>query len=115
MKISNEAIFSAVSLGASANSAAIDSSFVLSVSIQAVVSSSAGSPVGTLKLQGSNDQPQTGGPSNWSDIASATVSVNDDGTYLIGKTDICHQYIRAVYTRTSGTGSMTARLKSIGV
>src|SRR5579872_4422788 len=86
------------------NSDAIPTQNVLSVSAQAVATG--GSVAGTAKLQASNDNVTTGSgavPTNWTDIASATVSVSAAGTFLIPKTEICYQWIRVVYTN-SGTG-----------
>jgi hypothetical protein len=97
----------------SANGSAIVSGYLLQLSAQAVVTGS--SPVGTLKVQCSNDSPGiVGGPVNWSDISGATVSVTGTGSFLIPKIDICYQWIRLVWTKTSGTGAVTVRLQAIG-
>jgi hypothetical protein len=47
-------------------------------------------------------------PTNWVDLASATVTVASGATSIIPKTDMCYQYMRLVWTRTGGTGSFTA-------
>jgi hypothetical protein len=98
-------------------SSAIDSQNLLSFSAQAVVTGS--SPVGVVKLQASNDFPVAGDlspftPTNWSDVANVTVAVTDAGVFLIPKTEICYQWVRFVYTKTSGTGAVTVNFKAIG-
>jgi len=72
--------------------------------------------VGALKLQASNDNPSNPNQSpasNWSDIPSATVSVSAAGVFLIPKTDLCYRWIRAVYTHTSGTGTVTVNIEAL--
>lgn len=84
--------------------------FYCSVQIACVGAGSAG----TMKIQASNDDPVNGAaPTNWSDIPSATVTVNAAGAFLIPKTDLCYQWIRVVYTN-SGTGTISAILKALG-
>ena len=97
---------------ASITSAAIPTANVLMCSAQ-ITTTGAGN--GTLKIQASNDgpQPANAGPSNWSDIPSASVSVSGAGSFLIPKTDLCYEYIRIVYTNL-GTGTISVVYKSIG-
>lgn len=97
--------------GADYNSAAIDSSYLMSVSAQAILSGVT-APAGTVKLQFSNDSAN---PSNWSDIPSATVSTNSNAVFAIAKTDLAYRWIRAVYLHsTSSTGTVTVNLNAIG-
>lgn len=97
------------------NGTAIDTGQMLYMSAQ-VVTTAASSPVFTVKLQASNDVCITGNaptpfvPSNWTDIASATVSVSAAGVMLIPKTDICYRWVRAVVTFTSGTGTVAVNV-----
>lgn len=115
MRPSNEILVSAGVLDATFNGLTyIPLRNVLSISVQLVVTGG-GTPVGTFKLQYSNDQPVTGSPTNWSDIANATAAITDDGVFSIGKTDVCFEWMRLVWTRTSGVGFVTARVKSLGV
>lgn len=102
------------------NSAAIDCSDVLQISVQAV---STGTPTATVKIQASNDTPigkpgQNGVPwvpTNWTDVPSATVSLSAAGSKLIPKTDLCYQFIRIVFTSSSGdTGTTAVNIKTIG-
>lgn len=119
MRQLNDTILNNVSLAASANSSALDCTNQVSISMQAVVTGS--SPNGTLKLQASNDPNQgtliTGSPSvptHWTDIPNSSVSVAGVGTYLMPKIDISYQWVRAVYTRSSGSGNITAIVKTLG-
>lgn len=110
-------VFSSVDASVDHNGSAIVSSYLLFSSMQAVVT---GTSTGTLKLQYSNDIvnpiiPNGAAPSNWSDIPSATVAIAGAGVYSIPKTDLCYQFIRAVFTHTNAaSGTLSANLKSIG-
>lgn len=92
------------------NSSAIDCSYHLSSSVH-VVATGAGSPTGAVKVQVSNDKSN---PTNWVDLATVTVSTTTAGNYLIPKFELAYQWIRVVYTKTSGTGNITAIYKSCG-
>lgn len=98
---------------ASSTSNPIPAANILYVSAQVVAT---GAPVGVLKFQASNDlsSPLGVAPTNWTDIASQTVSVGAAGTFLIPTFNACYQYLRVVYTKTSGTGSISCNVKTIG-
>lgn len=100
-----QTLSSAVSLAASVNSNAGNVSQVLGYSIQAIISGGT-SPTGTLKLQYSNDG------TNWDDISGATWSVTDNGNRMFNQSGVYYNYVRAVYTRTSGTGNLSLVLVS---
>lgn len=98
---------------ATVNGTAIPAQDLLYVSAQAV---STGGAAGTLKFQASNDNPVSGSgqvPTNWSDIASASVAVSGAGSFLIPSLSLCYQWIRVVYTNT-GTGTIACMVKIIG-
>jgi len=100
--------------GANVSSSAVFAANLLYCSAQITAT---GTEVGSLKLQASNDNLDavpSSTPTNWSDIPSATVAVSSAGAYLIPSTQICYQYVRLVYTHTSGSGNITAVFKSIG-
>lgn len=59
-----------------------------------------GAPVGSLKLQVSNDQV------SWCDLPSPT-AISAAGCAMFNVSDTMYLFIRAVYTKTSGTGSLT--------
>ena len=102
---------------ASSASPPIDANQLLYVSVQIVAS---GAPVGVAKLQCSNDfstdkiNSTQQVVTNWSDIPSATVAVSAAGVFLVPKTDLCYRWIRVVYTKTSGTGAITANVNALG-
>lgn len=113
---------SATSLGASANLSAVHIGHVANFAIQLVWT---GSPVGTFKLQASCDEGApsanttavvTSGVSNWTDIADSSVSVFAAGDIMWNVENCGYNFVRVVWARTSGTGSLTvARLNSKGV
>jgi hypothetical protein len=84
--------------------------------ISCAVLGAGGATVGVLKLQASNDPVGLLNvqPTNWVDIPSATVNVTAAGYFLIPVTDISYAWVRAFYTRTSGTGTITAQIHAIG-
>lgn len=114
MRYTNDLAFSAVAVESTdvINSDWIDASSMFQVSVQVVTAGS--NPTGALKLQFSDDNPTHGDPSNASDVTSATVSTTTNGVYAIQKTEICAMWVRLVYTNSSGSGTVTARLKSNG-
>lgn len=108
MITSNEKILSAQSLTASFETTPVNLSEAIGYSFQAVFS---GTPNGAFKLQASNDD--NGSPTNWSDIASSSVTVSAAGSAMWNNDGAHYQWVRIVYTFTSGTGScdITACLK----
>jgi hypothetical protein len=102
---------------ATTNGPAIDANQLISMSVQAIKAADA---EGTVKLQASNDEgPPSGAgapPSNWTDIASATVTLTaSPGTFLIPKTDLCYRWVRVVYTRTGGGGALTVKTMALSL
>lgn len=78
-------------------------------------------PTGTFKLQASCDagtDAQTGpsgfGVTNWTDVASSSNAITASGDFMWNLTDMGYRWVRVVYTRTSGTGTLliTANAKS---
>lgn len=116
MRFLNENVFNGAVVYSNQVSSAIDSSYIINASVQGVFSSTAG---GTLKLQGSNDMPVGNAslfvPTNWTDIASASVSVSGAGSYLVPYTTICHQYIRAAYVCTAAGIQTVTTIADTGV
>jgi hypothetical protein len=114
MRTTNDLVFDAVAVsGTDAFTTSwIPAESMYQFSIQAVTTGS--NPNGTLKAQFSNDNPTSGSPSNATDITSATVSTTNNGVYAIQKTDICAQWLRFVYTNASGSGVLSARIKTNG-
>jgi len=66
-------------------------------SVQAVFT---GAPVGTLKLQVSNDAI------TWTDLTGSSTAISAAGNVLFDLWAPSYPLIRAVYTKTSGTGAL---------
>lgn len=97
----------ATSLGASVDgtSICIDKN-VYGFSMQAVVTS-ASSLSGTLKLQASIDVGST--PTNWADVSGTSAAVTANGVTTWSVRDRHNfKFIRIVWTRVGGSGSMVS-------
>lgn len=68
-----------------------------------VVWAGGGSPVGTFKLQWTNDT-SVGGQY---DVSGSSFSVSADGSNGWESIDPRHKFVRVVYTRTSGTATIS--------
>ena len=113
MKQTSRNIFSAVDCSVSQISAPINVQIYPDISAQAVFT---GAPNGTLKWQASDDLIT---PTNWTDIPSLTnytinsIAVSAAGAYLFPELPVAYQFVRMVWTPTSGTGTMTVNVKMI--
>lgn len=103
-RFQNIKYFDTQSLSASVNGSAIDIQGCNHVSFIADVSASS-SPVGTLKIQLSNDQ------NTWVD-SSSTYSVTGDIATRLAQSNIGDRYCRLVYVRTSGTATLNASVSA---
>jgi hypothetical protein len=114
MRIVQEQLLSAVDAAqASQTSAAMDARQLFAASGHVVATGT--DPVGALKFQASNDNVTfPTAPTNWVDIPTITVSVTAAGQFLIPKFDLAYGWIRAVYTKTSGTGAITLNFTGLG-
>lgn len=88
---------------------------LLTGSFQAIYT---GSPVGTLIIQGSNDNVPlltAGGANpainvtNWTAIDLATVDISAAGSKMFNLQFMGYLWARAFYTKTSGTGALTIK------
>lgn len=101
------------SLGASFNSDPFKMENMDLAAIQAVISGSSALNA-TLKLQASCDMGQdtgTGpagvqGLTNWVDVASSTTTVTADGVSMWNVSAVAWKWVRVVYTRTAGSGTI---------
>jgi hypothetical protein len=95
----------------SATSQAIKSDFHVACSVQVITTSTI---AGTVKLQFSNDPQNIAGfPVNWSDIAGATVTLSGSaGVFHIPKTEICYNFMRVVFTKSGGSGTVSVNYHS---
>jgi hypothetical protein len=96
---------------ASLTSLVTDISTLDNIAIEMVFS---GSPTGTFAVQGSLDYAQdymgnVTNAGNWTPLtlSPTPVSSGSAGTILINLNQLAFPYIRTVYTKTSGTGSLT--------
>lgn len=75
---------------------------------------------GTMKIQGSNDPCPYGNiaadftPTNWVDIPSASVVVASGTTSTVMITQIAYRWIRAVWTRSGGAGTLDIFINAQG-
>lgn len=82
------------------------------ISIQAVFS---GTPVGTFKLQISNDAVNAAASvTNWSDYTGSSTSISAAGDYVWNLSSAGYRWVRVVYTKISGTGTANAYLTAKG-
>lgn len=122
MRPYNKQISVNVLMNTSSNSSAYCLDTIFGYSIQAVYT---GTPTGTLKLQGSDDPTgdfaspanATNIPTNWSDIAGTSQALTAAGTFLWNMSDVGYNWVRLVYTDTSGgtsTAILNARINAKG-
>lgn len=104
----------AESLGASFNSTLTDITAMDNVGI--ILTWTGTSPVGTIEVQVSNDTAAT--PTTWTalDFGSSISISGNSGTHTININQNPFAKLRLAYTRTSGTGEVTAKLvmKQVG-
>jgi len=80
-----------------------------------------GSPVGTLKVQVSCDPfsstlpDSIQQPSNWTDLTGSSQSISAAAILLYNVKSRFYNWIRFVYTRSSGTGTINGRLNEKGM
>jgi hypothetical protein len=118
MKVQSKEIASGASLGADWTSEWVPLENVWAFSVQAIAT---GSPVGAFKLQASSDSKGPNAREPWAspvnaiDIAGSTASISGADEIIWNVTEVAYSWVRVVYTRTSGTGSLTARVGVKGV
>lgn len=94
---------------------------IITYSIQLVFT---GAPVGTFKLQCSNDPIKAMGPTlttqgdlvtHWTDIEGSELAVSVAGDHTWNVTTCGYLWVRVVWTETSGAGNLTsARITAKG-
>lgn len=78
-----------------------------------------GNPAGTIELEGCNDSVQNASsPTNWNNIADSLQTVPSSGTITYNVSKAFYNYVRVVYTDTSGgtavgTGNITGNCKGL--
>lgn len=109
MRVFNKQIQTAVLLNTNVTGAHVPLKNMFMYSIVAIIT---GTPTGTLKLQASND-PETNDtvplsdnpPVNWVDVANSSFSVSAAGNTMWNVTDVAYNYVRVIYTDSSGATS----------
>lgn len=110
MKVTREYLASAQNAATSFNSKNISLNQNFGYSLQVVIT---GTITGSLKLQGSGDiidllKDSTGtGVVNWTDITGSTQPITGAGRGVYNVSAGMFEWLRAVYTATSGTGTIT--------
>lgn len=117
MRTFNKQIANNVPLNADYASDAIPLKNIYMYSIAATVT---GTPLGTIKLQASNDPetndtqynsvtlaPPTQQPVVWVDIANSSFNLSSAGNTMWNVSEVAYNYVRVVYEDTSG-GTSTA-------
>lgn len=120
MRLSQTQIILNASMVAEVDSKPQDLNQVPLYSIQAVWT---GSPVGSLKLQLSNDiinsnPPQAYNPIqivNWTDYSGSLTVVNGAGNFVWNCLDVGYRWVRLVYVFSSGTGTLNATFCGKGI
>ena len=114
----NEPLIEAVSMATDITSDPIDVRNLIVGSIQCDFT---GAPDGNIRLQCSNDTSeflkQPGiqpAPTNWTDITGSVITISAAGNVMYNLTSIGYDLLRVVYTRNSGTGSLTVRMVGKG-
>lgn len=110
MRVVSTQALSAVNTASVTSAVILDTNQAINVSFQVIMGDA--TAAGTVKIQGSNDNPtgittrNTFTPTNWSDIPNATSVIASGVGPMIVMSNIAFQWMRVVYTRTSG-GSTT--------
>lgn len=65
-----------------------------------------GTPVGIIKLQGSNDPALLG----YTDISESISAVTGPGTYMVNVEFPVYSFVHLVYTSTSSSGTLNAKI-----
>jgi hypothetical protein len=117
MRPNNNIVFTNVAANANRNSLAQWATDIIRTSFQIVVTT--GTATGTMKVQASNEKAfglpaNQFQPTDWSDLG-AMVVLNGIGSYLIPSLECSYEYLRLVYTDSSGgtaTGLISCRMAS---
>jgi hypothetical protein len=111
MRNLSQTIISAQNAAVNQVSTAINCGQIYAASLQCSFSNSGIS--GTLALQGSNDLTSfLTIPTNWSTVATASVS--NSAVTMIPTTQTSYQFVRASWTASAGTGTITVNINSQG-
>ena len=102
----NSDSISAASMGADISGTGLDVAEATVIAVHSVWSAGS-SPVGFVLIQASNDG------TTYTTIDSQAVSGNT-GSLMYKASDVGYRYIRAAYSRTSGSGTLTSKISAKG-
>lgn len=94
------------SLGASFNGNSFNVTGFHDLAVSSVISG-ASTLNGVLKLQGSVDG------TNWADVSGATATLTADGTTIYSVANNSYQFVRLVWTRTTGSGTLDSKVGTV--
>lgn len=117
MRVYNKQIVTNAVMNTTINSAPYNIQQLYGYAIQAEFT---GTPTGTFKLQASNDPATSYNPGNgqggnpvinWTDVQNSSYGVTASGNYMWNVFEVMYNWVRLVYTDTSG-GTSTAVLNA---
>ena len=118
MRMINQIMLNAVASASSTPSVPLLAEDIFNITCVATFSD--GSAAGTLSLQGSND-PKGNAlapnvvPTTWVTIPGATETVTSGATTLLIPTNqVCYQWIRVLWAKSGGAGTITAAIAAQG-
>lgn len=116
MRRLNATVFSATN--ATGNGSQVDANQMVAVSFHAIFSDAAAA--GTLKVQASNDLAADRGQgpftvTNWVDVPNATATVTSGASALITIAQSCYGFVRVVWTRSAGAGTVTVNMQGLAL
>lgn len=117
MRVANGVLFTAADMSqASLSSSPIQLFNCFGYAIQLIFT---GSPVGSVSVYVSCDPCNEGGvavpaPSNFTLLASSTTAISAAGDIMYNINDCNYNWFKVVYTKTSGTGSLSGRFNLKG-
>ena len=110
MRVANKTLLTSGDMSGNITSDKFPLNQVYGYSIAAIYT---GSPVGSLKLQGSND-PDSANVTNWDDIDDSAQAVSGAGIGMWNYNGAFYLWVRVVYTFTSGSGLLNLIVNSKG-
>ncbi len=115
MRRNNFAIFSSDDMSGVLTSEPIPLFNIYGFSVQLIYT---GSPDGEMKLQASDDdsfenQANTD-PSNWTDLSGTVIAIAAAGSYIYNYSLVPFNWVRVVWTPSSGSGSLSGRINIKG-
>lgn len=114
MRTFNFTLIDNVAMTSDIDSTPIELNSIVLLSLQAVWT---GSPVGVLNLQATNypSNQSSNIVTTWTNITLSDVDINGPSNTLYNLSEMGYNRLRLVYTRTSGTGTLTVTANGKGM